>query len=209
MRWRSQGSVLTVPGQEAPSRPDPWLAPIRVPPRSRPSVSRWAACRVSRTSRKALWPIYVRTLCARSARTAGNERTIGPWRRGRARRPCPSTANQMISNTFKIAPPHQADDCVPLTARCNLDTDQIPSAEMPVGGGVELAMFGHWFRPPLLRHRFTTPAVQASCCMSGSRGRPCGPRELPQRPGRSPLPELRYRSILAVPARDRCRKGKG
>ncbi|WP_264773869.1 hypothetical protein [Defluviimonas salinarum] len=45
----------------------------------------------------------------------------------------------------------QTDDCVSLTAHCNLDTDQIPSAQKPVVGGVELgrkfAVFGHSLRP--------------------------------------------------------------
>jgi len=53
----------------------------------------------------------------------------------------------LILFTVKIAPTLQADDCVSPTARCNLDTDQIPSAQKPVVGGVEFAIFGHSLRP--------------------------------------------------------------
>lgn len=69
------------------------------------------------------------------------------WRRGRDPRRTLYTANPLNLFTFKIFPTLQADDCVSLIARCNLDTDQIPPVQKPEVGGVEFAIFGHLLRP--------------------------------------------------------------
>ncbi len=58
-----------------------------------------------------------------------------------------SATNILILFIVKISNALRADDCVSLSARCNLDTDQLPSARKPVIDGVEFAMFGHSLRP--------------------------------------------------------------